>query len=113
MVRSDRDSHGHNSIPCTIPHMSSFIFRDSLLAGKVAVVTGGGSGINFGIAKRFAEHGAKLVLVGRKQATLDAAVAELQVIGATAMGLSADVRDYAALEGVFAKTRESYGEIDI
>src|SRR4051812_47515635 len=93
--------------------MSPSIFRDSLLAGKVAVITGGGSGINLGIAKRFAEHKAKVVLVGRKQEKLDTAVAELQSIGATAMGLSADVRDYAALESVFAKTREAYGEIDI
>src|SRR5437867_128532 len=93
--------------------MAESIFRDSLLAGKVAVVTGGGSGINLGIAKRFAEHRAKVVLIGRKQEKLDAAVAEIVAAGDTAMGLAADVRDYAALESVFANTREAYGEVDV
>src|SRR6266404_3870700 len=93
--------------------MTQSIFRDSLLAGKVAVVTGGGSGINLGIAKRFAEHGAKVVLIGRKQEKLDAAVAEIVATGGTAMGLSTDVRDYAALESVFAKTKEAHGEVDV
>jgi NAD(P)-dependent dehydrogenase (short-subunit alcohol dehydrogenase family) len=97
----------------TILGMAQSIFRDSLLAGKVAVVTGGGSGINLGIAKRFAEHGAKVVLIGRKQEKLDAAVAEIVAAGGTAMGLSADVRDYSALESVFAKTKEAYGEVDV
>ncbi|MCU1284949.1 MAG: Oxidoreductase, short chain dehydrogenase/reductase family protein [Acidobacteriales bacterium] len=93
--------------------MSSSIFRDSLLGGKVAVITGGGSGINLGIAKRFAEHKARVVLIGRKQEKLDAAIAEITAAGGVAMGLSADVRDFAALGIVFAKTREAYGEIDI
>jgi NAD(P)-dependent dehydrogenase (short-subunit alcohol dehydrogenase family) len=93
--------------------MPSSIFRDSLLAGKVAVVTGGGSGINLSIAKRFAEHKAKVVLIGRSQEKLDAAVAEITSTGGTAMGISADVRDYAALESAFAKTRESYGEVNV
>jgi NAD(P)-dependent dehydrogenase (short-subunit alcohol dehydrogenase family) len=93
--------------------MAESIFRKSLLEVKVAVVTGGGSGINLGIAKRFSEHGAKVVLIGRKQEKLDAAVAEIVTAGGTAMGCSADVRDYAALESAFAKTREVYGEVDV
>ncbi len=89
------------------------IFRESLLKGKVAVVTGGGSGINLCIAQRFAEQGAKLVLVGRTQSKLDAAVDTIAGAGGEALGLAADVRDYAALECVFAEAVERYGELDI
>ena len=51
------------------------IFREHVLAGKTALVTGGGSGIGQRMAERFAEHGAKVMLVGRKQEKLDAAAA--------------------------------------
>jgi NAD(P)-dependent dehydrogenase (short-subunit alcohol dehydrogenase family) len=89
------------------------IFRDHLLKGKVAVVTGGGSGINLRIAERFAEHGARVMLNGRKQEKLDAATAGILAAGGTAANFSADVRNYDALEAGLAKTREMWGEIDI
>jgi len=91
----------------------SNIFRDHLLKDKVAFVTGGGSGINLCIAERFAEHGAKLTLVGRTQEKLDRAVEGLRAAGSAAMAVVADVRDYAAMEAALNKTRETYGEIDI
>jgi NAD(P)-dependent dehydrogenase (short-subunit alcohol dehydrogenase family) len=89
------------------------IFRDHLLQGNVAVVTGGGSGINLGIAERFAEHGAKVVLVGRGQEKLDKACAGIHSKGGAAVGYVADVRDYAALQSALKATRETLGEIDI
>ena len=58
--------------PYTILRMSAF--QDGLLKGKLAVITGGGSGINLRIAERFARQGAKLALIGRRQEKLDAAV---------------------------------------
>jgi NAD(P)-dependent dehydrogenase (short-subunit alcohol dehydrogenase family) len=89
------------------------IFSDHLLQNKVAFVTGGGSGINLRIAERFAEHGARLVLIGRTQEKLDHAVAAITGAGGIAMGIAADVRDYAALAAALARAREQYGEIDI
>jgi NAD(P)-dependent dehydrogenase (short-subunit alcohol dehydrogenase family) len=88
-------------------------FHDRLLQDKVAVITGGGSGINLRIAERFAQHGAKLALIGRTQSKLDAAVEGLGKLGGTAIGLSADVRDYAAVERAMKETRERFGEIDL
>lgn len=91
----------------------SNVFREQLLAGKVAVVTGGGSGINQGIAERYAAMGAKVCILGRTQQKLDDAVAEMAGKGGTAMGLSADVRDFAALSKAFETVHEKWGEIDL
>jgi NAD(P)-dependent dehydrogenase (short-subunit alcohol dehydrogenase family) len=89
------------------------IFREHLLQNKTAFVTGGGSGINLRIAERFAEHGAKVCLMGRTQAKLDAAAGGITSKGGTAMGISGDVRDYEAVAAALAKTRALWGEIDI
>jgi len=89
------------------------IFRDRLLAGKTAFVTGGGSGIGQRMAERFAEHGAKVMLVGRKQEKLDAAAAAIQSAGGTVGTSAVDVRDYPAVEAALQKTRDQFGEIDI
>jgi NAD(P)-dependent dehydrogenase (short-subunit alcohol dehydrogenase family) len=89
------------------------IFRDHLLRDKVAFLTGGGSGINLRIAERFAQHGAKTALMGRKQERLDRAVEGIRAAGGAALGIAGDVRDYAACDGALRKTREEYGPIDI
>ncbi len=89
------------------------IFRDGLLRGKTAFITGGGSGIGQRIAERFAEHAAKVMLLGRKQEKLDAAAASIRSRGGEASTCSADVRDYAAMETALAKTHDQFGAIDI
>lgn len=89
------------------------IFVSNLLEGKTAFITGGSSGICLGIAERFAEHGARLMLLGRKQEKLDAAVAGIRSRGGTADSVAADVRDYAAMEAAFARCAEVYGPIDV
>lgn len=89
------------------------VFREGQLEGKVAVVTGGGSGINLAIAERFAEHGGKVALIGRTQEKLDAAAAGIVAHGGAAAGFASDVRDYDALSRAIAAARERFGAIDI
>ncbi len=89
------------------------IFREHLLAGKTALVTGGGSGIGQAMAERFAEHGAKVMLVGRKQEKLDAASAVIRERGGTVATHATDVRDYPGVQAAVQSTRDQFGEIDI
>jgi NAD(P)-dependent dehydrogenase (short-subunit alcohol dehydrogenase family) len=89
------------------------IFRDRLLEGRVSFVTGGGSGIGQRMAERFAEHGAKVMLAGRKQETLDAAANIIHSRSGTVGTAAVDVRDYGAVQAALRKTREQFGEIDI
>jgi len=80
------------------------------LEGKVAVVTGGNSGIGLATAKRFATEGAKVVVTGRRQPELDAAVKE---IGHGAVGVRGDVADLADLDRLYAIVKEKYGRVDV
>jgi len=80
------------------------------LDGKVAVVTGGNSGIGLATAKRFAAEGAKVVVTGRRQAELDKAVAE---IGHGAIGVQGDVSKLADLDRLYATVKEAHGRIDV
>ena len=91
----------------------SSAFGARILDGKVALVTGGGSGINLAIAQRFSEQGASVALVGRTQEKLDNASSEIEKAGGKAAGFSADVRDYDALASAIRSAREKFGEIDI
>ncbi len=89
------------------------IFRDHLLQGRVAFVTGGGSGIGLRMAERFAGQGARVVLAGRRRETLDQAAAGIREAGGTAHCMALDVRDYDAVEAALHETHERYGEVDI
>src|SRR5688500_12920949 len=88
-------------------------FSEGILSGKVALVTGGGSGINLAIARGFAEQGASVALVGRTQQKLDDAARDIDKSGARAAGFSADVRDYDALSAAIGLARGKFGELDI
>jgi NAD(P)-dependent dehydrogenase (short-subunit alcohol dehydrogenase family) len=85
-------------------------FRDNLLDGKVAFVAGGTSGINLGIAKRFAQLGAQVAVVGRNPEKAANAAAE---IGEGTLGLSADVRDYGAIRAAMEHVVDRFGKMDI
>jgi NAD(P)-dependent dehydrogenase (short-subunit alcohol dehydrogenase family) len=89
------------------------VFRDHLLKDKVAFLTGGGSGITLSIAERFAAHGAHVMLIGRRQEKLDAAVGGIRAAGGSADSCAVDVRDYEALQEAFRKTRGLWGAIDL
>lgn len=82
----------------------------SKLKNKIAVITGGNSGIGFGIAQELKNEGAKGVIVGRNQETLDNALAKL---GDDFIAINADVTNIADLERVFAATSEKFGKIDV
>src|SRR5437764_10914359 len=93
--------------------MMDKIFADNILQGKIAFVTGGGTGITGGIARAFAEHGAKLSITSRKEENLIAKKQFIEENGGECVAVAADVRDYAAVENAIAKTVEHYGRIDI
>ena len=88
-------------------------FATELLQGKNALITGGGSGINFVIARRFAAHGANVALIGRTKEKLDAAAEEIIKEGGTASAHPVDVREYDALAAAIKSAREAHGEIDL
>jgi NAD(P)-dependent dehydrogenase (short-subunit alcohol dehydrogenase family) len=76
----------------------------------VALVTGGSSGIGLAIARRLSELDMQVVLVGRRQSALDAAVASL---GGATVGLTADVTSPADLERLFTKVKARFGRVDV
>lgn len=88
-------------------------FPADLLKGKNVFITGGGSGINLGIGKRFAELGANIAICGRTAEKLEAAAKELRALGAKVSTSVADVRSLPALEAAFAKSKEEIGAADI
>lgn len=80
------------------------------LKNKVAVITGGNSGIGFGIAQAFKNEGVQGTIVGRNQDTLASAAAQL---GDDFIAMNADVTNLADLERMFAATARKFGKIDV
>jgi 3-oxoacyl-[acyl-carrier protein] reductase len=83
------------------------------LAGRVAIVTGGTRGIGLAIARLLAEDGASVVVSGRDAARLDAAVKELESLGAPALGVPADATKREDADRLVEATRERFGRIDV
>jgi NAD(P)-dependent dehydrogenase (short-subunit alcohol dehydrogenase family) len=80
------------------------------LTNKVAVVTGGNSGIGLSTAKAFIDEGAKVVVFGRDQTTLDRAV---ETLGNNAIGVKGDVTSDADLTKLFDTAKQRFGKVDV
>lgn len=80
------------------------------LKDKVAVITGGSSGIGLGIAKRFAEEGAKVAITGRNQETINEALVE---IGPNGLGIQGDVSNLNDLTRIYQTVEEKFGKVDV
>src|SRR4030081_2799582 len=82
----------------------------SKLSGKIALVTGGSAGIGLGIAKRFAEEGARVFITGRRQSELDKAVT---AIGGGATAVQGDISNLDDLDRIYATINDKAGRIDV
>ena len=80
------------------------------LDGKIAVITGGNSGIGLATAQRFVAEGAYVFITGRRQSELDAAVRQ---IGKNATGVQGDVSNLADLDRLYSTVKEQKGRIDV
>ena len=101
-----------NSTPAGSAGASS-PFRDDCLEGKVALVTGGGTGIGRGISLTLARHGAKIVLASRDRDHLDPTAEEVRELGSEALVVELDVRDRETVAAAVDRTREEMGAVDI
>ncbi len=88
-------------------------FSSEALAGKVAIVTGGGTGIGRGIALEFAKVGADVVLASRKLENLERVATEVRALGRKALAVQCDVRERAQVEAMAATALQTFKHIDI
>ena len=89
------------------------MFAENTLAGRVAFITGGATGIGLEIAKHYSRLGASVVLGSRNQERLDAAVADLSETGANVAAYRMDVRNPDEVAAAIAFTVERFGALDI
>lgn len=83
------------------------------MTGKVAVITGGGTGIGRGTALVLAEHGADVVLAGRRVAPLESTTAEVEALGRRAIAVPTDVTDTGSCQALVDATLAEFGRLDV
>lgn len=93
--------------------MGTSIFRPELLAGQVALVTGGGTGIGLGIAELVAALGAHVVVASRKAEHIEAATERIRASGGRASGMTLDVRDPDRVRAVVNEIVTAHGRINL
>ncbi len=81
--------------------------------GKVAVVTGAGTGIGKAVALAFLRAGYSVALAGRRREPLEQAVKDAEAAGERALAVPADVGDPASVRNLFARTKEKFGRLDV
>jgi 3-oxoacyl-[acyl-carrier protein] reductase len=86
---------------------------DLQLANKTALILGGSKGIGRGIADALAAEGVAVAMLARTQATLDKSAAEINARGGRAIGIAADLADWASVERAANSARQQLGAIDI
>jgi 3-oxoacyl-[acyl-carrier protein] reductase len=91
----------------------SSVNHDGVLAGQVAIVTGGSEGIGRGIAEAMGRAGAAVVVTSRRQSAVAAAEKELADLGIEAAGVAADVRDESSVEALMRTAADRFGGIDV
>ncbi len=84
-----------------------------MATGKIAMVTGAGSGIGKAAAMTMARAGYALVLAGRRAGPIEATARAIRETGGTALAVPADVGDPDSVAALFARTRETYGRLDV
>ena len=88
------------------------MFKPDLLKDRSILITGGGTGLGRSMALRFAELGANIFLVGRREDVLKQTADDIRAKGARAAYASADVRDFSAVEAAVAAAEKEFGAID-
>src|ERR1700675_569331 len=86
---------------------------DLNLAGRVVIVTGASKGIGYACAEAFAAEGARVALVSRSQANLDAALARFPRGGSAPLAIAADMTSQASAEAMIARVEKTLGDIDV
>ncbi len=90
------------------------LFRDDVLEGRVALVTGGGTGIGAAIARELGRQGAQVVIASRKASNIDPAAAGLaEELGRPVTGLTCDIRDRDAVAALAREVVDRHGRLDI
>ena len=96
-----------------VPATDRPIFRDGLLNGQVAIVTGGGTGIGLGISQLLARLGAHVVVASRKPEHVEAAAQAMRDAGGSASAETVDVRETDQIQAMVARVDKEYGRIDL
>lgn len=97
----------------TMQQMPKMRFASDLLEGKVALVTGGGTGMGRATAIEMARCGARLVVLGRRAEPIEDCAKTIRELGGEAIAVTGDIRDADRIEAVMGEIRSAYGRLDI
>lgn len=89
------------------------MFKEGTLAGRAALVTGGGTGLGFSMAQKFAELGASVALASRDPGHIEPACDKIRSRGGKAIAVKCDVRKFDEVEAAVAETEKAFGGVDI